>query len=110
MTNDLRCGEDEQGQKDYRILIRRRSSSSVSDKMQVERKQKKETRLRPWAVLAEMLEADNGVVIAAQCSSYPSLSGRTDDQCSLRAKTSETRHIEVHGAGPGEYGGLAAVS
>jgi hypothetical protein len=78
--------------------------------MQVERKQMKETRLRPWAVLTEMLEADDGVVIAAQWSSYPSLSGRTDDQCSLRAKTSETRHIEVHGAGPGEYGGLAAVS
>jgi hypothetical protein len=66
------------------------------------RNEKKETRLTPWGKCSlKCLKLDDGVVDAAQWSSYPRCSGRTDDQCSWRAKTSETRYIEARAAGRG---------
>jgi hypothetical protein len=53
-------------------------------------------------MLAEMLEADDGVVIAAQCSSYGACSGRTDDQCPQRASKPETLYIGARDAGLGK--------
>lgn len=53
---------------------------------------------------------DDGVVDAARCCTYPSGSARTHDQCSRRARTSETRCIEARSGGPGKCSGLAAVS
>lgn len=66
------------------------------------RNERKRTRVNPWAMLAEMLEADDGVVIAAQCASYGPSSGRTHDQCSQRASEPETLCIEARDAGPGK--------